>query len=171
MFGNNFHCHPLCTGWVEIEFFQPRHSLPIGELKPLTEKFPRTRFNRAPGVKRSFSTCQLSLDEHKELKNALGVTLNDVVLAVLAVLAVVAGAVRSYLLFHDELPDSPLATSVPVGADDTGEISRMGNKTSALFTMLHPEIEDPLEQFYAIKKNTEQGKEGLAVFGKHSGAI
>jgi diacylglycerol O-acyltransferase len=130
-------------------------------INPLTAQFPRTRFNYALGVKRSFSTCQLSLVELKALKNALGVTLNDVVLAVMA------GAVRSYLLFHDELPDSPLATSVPVGADDTGEVRRMGNKTSALFTMLHTEIEDPLERVYAIKKNTEQGKADLAVFGKH----
>lgn len=130
-------------------------------INPLTATFPRTRFNYALGVKRGFSTCQLSLSELKALKDQLAVTLNDVVLAIMA------GALRSYFITHDELPDGPLATSVPVGADDPGVVRRMGNNVTTLFTMLHVEIEDPLERLYAIKKQTEQGKADLEVFGKH----
>ena len=43
-----------------------------------------------------------------------------------AVLAVMAGALRTYFIAHDELPAEPLAVSVPVGADDPGVIRRMG---------------------------------------------
>ncbi len=133
-------------------------------INPLSGDFPRTRFNYALGVKRGFASCQLSLSEIKALKDTLGVTLNDVVLAIMA------GAVRSYFIAHNELPDGPLATSVPVGADDTAVIRRMGNRTSSLFTLLHTEIEDPLERLYTIRKHTEQGKEDLAIFGKHQWA-
>ena len=77
-------------------------------VNPLTAQFPRMRFNYALGVKRSFASGQLALADLKALKNQLGVTLNDVVLAV------VAGALREYLNYHQQLPDAPLAVSVPV---------------------------------------------------------
>lgn len=130
-------------------------------INPLTEEFPRLSFNRALGVKRRFATCQISLDEVKDLKNTLGVTLNDVVLAVSA------GALRSYLLHHNQLPEKPLALSIPVGADEPGTRRETGNRVTALFSMLHTEIADPLERLHAIRKNTEQGKQDLDIFGKH----
>lgn len=144
-----------------MELHRRRQTAREVPINPLTAKFPRTRFNYALGVKRGFATCQVPLSELKDLKNKLGVTLNDVVLAV------VAGALRSYLLAHDELPDEPLALSVPVGADEPGSQREIGNRVTSLFSMLHTEIEDPLERLYAIKEQTEQGKEVLAVFGKH----
>lgn len=130
-------------------------------INPLTDEFPRTRFNYALGVRRNYATCQLSLTELKALKDALGVTLNDVVLAVMA------GAIREYLEAHGELPDIPLATSVPVGADDPGVERRVGNNVTNLTTMLHTEMADPIERLHAIKRHTEQGKADLEIFGKH----
>jgi WS/DGAT/MGAT family acyltransferase len=130
-------------------------------INPLTAEFPRTRFNYALGVRRGFDTCQLSLEEVKSLKNTLGITLND------AVLAIMAGALRSYFIAHDELPEGALAVSIPVGADDPGVVRRMGNNVTTLFSMLHTEIEDPLERAYAIRKDTDQGKADLDIFGKH----
>ena len=130
-------------------------------INPLTAQFPRMRFNYALGVKRSFSTAQLGLKEMKALKDSLGVTLNDVVLAV------VAGALREYLLYHDELPEQPLAVSVPVGADEPGVMRSSGNNVTNLTTMIHIEIEDPIERLFAIRKHTEQGKADLEIFGKH----
>ena len=130
-------------------------------INPLAGNFPRTRFNYALGVKRAFSTCQLSLPELKALKDTLGITLNDLVLAIMA------GALRSYFIAHDELPADPLAVSVPVGADDPGVVRQMGNNTTSLFSLLHTEMADPIERTFAIKKDTEQGKEDLEIFGKH----
>jgi diacylglycerol O-acyltransferase / wax synthase len=128
---------------------------------PFTANYPRTRFNYALGVKRSFATCQLPLEDLKSLKNSLGITLNDVVLAIMA------GALRNYFVYHNELPEQALATSIPVGADGPEVQRQMGNNVTTLFTLLHTEIEDPLERLYAIKKDTEQGKADLEVFGKH----
>jgi WS/DGAT/MGAT family acyltransferase len=130
-------------------------------INPLTAQFPRMRFNYALGVKRSYATAQLALAEVKTLKNTLGVTLNDVVLAVLA------GALRKYLIYHNELPDAPLAVSVPVGADEPGVTRSSGNNVTSLTTMIHVEMADPVERLYAIKKHTEQGKADLEIFGKH----
>jgi diacylglycerol O-acyltransferase len=130
-------------------------------INPLTADFPRLRFNYALGVKRSFATQQLAMSELKALKDALGVTLNDVVLSV------VAGALRDYLIYHKELPDAPLAVSVPVGADEPGVMRSSGNNVTNLTTMIHLEIEDPIERLFAIKKHTEQGKADLEIFGKH----
>ena len=133
----------------------------VPRVNPLTAEFPRTRFNYALGVRRSYSTCQLSLAEVKALKNKLGVTLNDVILAISA------GALREYLLMHNELPSGPLGLSIPVGADEPGSTRQMGNNVTTIFSMLHTELADPLERLYAIRKETEQGKSDLEVFGKH----
>jgi diacylglycerol O-acyltransferase len=143
------------------EIYLQRKDSTEQHINPLTATFPRTRFNYALGVRRNFSTCQLSLDDVKALKNSLGITLND------AVLAIMAGALRTYLIAHDELPDGPLAAAIPVGADAPGVTRRTGNNVTTLFTMLHTNIEDPLERAYAIRHNTEQGKADLEIFGKH----
>src|SRR5262249_62435652 len=65
---------------------------------------------------------QLSLDEVKEVKNKHGVTVNDVVVSVCA------GAVRSWLLEHDELPPDPLVVQVPVSVRTDEEMGTFGNR-------------------------------------------
>jgi len=143
------------------ELYQRSRTETEPRINPLTAQFPRTRFNYALGVRRGFSTCQLPLQDVKDLKNRLDVTLNDVILSIMA------GALRRYFIAHDELPDAPLSVSVPVGADEPGVVRRMGNNVTTLFSMLHTQINDPLERTYAIRKHTEQGKADLKVFGKH----
>ena len=69
---------------------------------------PKTPFNGRVSPHRRFAFGQLSLEEVKQVKNEHGCTVNDVVLALCA------GAVRCWLLEHDELPDEPLVTQVPV---------------------------------------------------------
>jgi diacylglycerol O-acyltransferase / wax synthase len=51
---------------------------------------------------------QLRLDEVKAVKNARGCTVNDVVVSICA------GAVRLWLIAHDELPGEPLVAQIPV---------------------------------------------------------
>ena len=158
-----WHLWPLMKSFTGnlLELRRRRQASREQHINPLTDTFPRMRFNYALGVKRSFATRQLPLAELKAVKDSLGVTLNDVVLAV------VAGALRDYLIYHDELPDAPLAVSVPVGADDPGVVRSSGNNVTNLTTMVHTEIEDPVERLFAIKKHTEQGKADLEIFGKH----
>ncbi len=72
---------------------------------------PRTPFNRSITQHRRWGFCDLPnvpLSEVKRVKNALGVTVNDVVMALCA------GALRRWLAEHDALPDAPLIAAVPV---------------------------------------------------------
>src|SRR3954469_2158990 len=69
---------------------------------------PRTSLNTSITGHRRFGTAQVSLDDIKMIKNALGGTVNDVVLAVCA------GALRRYFDERGEVPDGPLIGMVPV---------------------------------------------------------
>jgi diacylglycerol O-acyltransferase / wax synthase len=69
---------------------------------------PRTSFNGRVSPHRRYAFGQLSLAEVKAVKNQCGCTVNDVVVTICA------GAVRRWLIEHDELPDEPLVAQVPV---------------------------------------------------------
>ena len=73
---------------------------------PLTA--PRTSINVAVHARRRVAFAAASLADAKTLKNKMGTTVNDVVLAMCT------GALRTYLLAGDELPDIPLVSVVPV---------------------------------------------------------
>ena len=72
---------------------------------PLTA--PRTSINVAVHARRRVAFAAASLADAKRLKNKMGTTVNDVVLAMCT------GALRTYLLAGDELPDIPLVSVVP----------------------------------------------------------
>jgi diacylglycerol O-acyltransferase len=114
---------------------------------------PRASFNGPLTPRRSFATCSLPLDEIKRVKQAHGVTVNDVVLAV------VAGALRSYVISHDEHLKKPLMAAVPVATDDPDAAPRLaGNNVSNLFTTLATDIADPIERLHRISKVTQEAK-------------
>src|SRR5436853_422385 len=72
---------------------------------------PLSTINRGFTAERRYARTWLPLEEVRRVKEAAGVTVNDVVLAV------VAGALRSYLEARGELPARPLVASVPVGME------------------------------------------------------
>ena len=114
---------------------------------------PRTPFNVALTPHRSFATATLSLADVKAVKTAFGVTVNDVVLGM------VAASLRTWLQKRDALPDKPLVAGVPVSTDDPGEITRLGgNKVSNMFTSLRTDIYDPIERLHAIHEVTSAAK-------------
>ena len=104
-------------------------------LKSINRELPRTRWNRALSSRRSFATAQLKLDDLKAIKETLGGTLND------AVLAVVAGSLREFLSFHEELPEEPLVVTVPVSKDDRASNRESGNSTAVMLSLLHVQIQ------------------------------
>ena len=126
----------------------------------MAHPLPRTRFNHTLSARRSFTTRQFSLADVKALGKRLNGSINDVVVAM------GAGAVRNYLLLHDELPEQPLCVAVPVSADETGAVREFGNRTTYLPTCLWTNIADPLERFRKIKKSTAVGKQELEAMGK-----
>jgi len=121
---------------------------------------PNTPFNGALTAQRSFATATLPLAAVKTVKDAFAVTVNDVVLAV------VAGALRSWLLARGALPDRALVAGVPVAADDGSGATRLGgNKVSNLFTSLRTDIEDPVERLRAIHEVTGTAKHLHSLLG------
>ena len=116
---------------------------------PLTA--PKLTMNRNITAHRVIAFSSLALADVKAVKNALGVTVNDVVLAVNA------GALRNYLLRRRELPEKPLVASIPTSvraADDTG----FGNRVSSMFAALPVEIADPIERLHYVAESMSGAK-------------
>jgi len=121
---------------------------------------PKVSFNGSLSPRRGFATASLSLEDFKAVKNGFDVKMNDVVLAV------VGGALRSYLLDRGELPETSLAASVPVGTDDPEAGPRlMGNAVSNMFTSLGTHLADPVERLHHVSRVTTEAKRNQATLG------
>ncbi|GIU87412.1 MAG: diacylglycerol O-acyltransferase [Acidimicrobiia bacterium] len=123
---------------------------------PLTA--PRLSMNRTITPHRKVAFASIPLEDVKFVKNALGVTVNDVVLAV------TAGALRTYLDRRDELPDRPLVAAVPTNVRSADERA-VGNRVSAMFAALPVDVADPLGRVEAVRRSTAGAKEVHEVVG------
>lgn len=120
---------------------------------------PNTSFNSSLTPHRSFATTSLAFEQVREVRRRYSVTVNDVVLAL------VGGALRTYLLNGDELPDWPLVAGVPVSAD-TDAIPRLGgNRVSNMFTTLATDQADPIARLKTIHEVTGEAKEVQRLLG------
>jgi diacylglycerol O-acyltransferase len=104
----------------------------------LPTRAPQTPFNAAISPHRRLALRSLPLADVKELKNAVGATVNDVVMAMCA------GGLRTWLEVHDALPDEPLVAMVPVSVRTGEEVERWTNRVSALFAVIPTDEPDPL---------------------------
>ncbi len=114
---------------------------------------PRTSFNCTLSRRRAVAFSAIGLDDVKRVKNALGTTVNDVVLSVCT------GALRHYLIEGDELPTKPLVGVVPVSVRLEARDLPGSNKVSSMFVQLPAELHDPLDRLMAIKEGTQGAKE------------
>jgi WS/DGAT/MGAT family acyltransferase len=92
---------------------------------------PRTSLNERIGARRRFEVIRAPLADMKQIKNALGGTLNDVALAV------TASGLRALLLAREEaLPQQGLRAMVPVNIRAASEHLALGNRVTSLFVDL-----------------------------------
>ena len=120
---------------------------------------PRTSINVSVHARRRVAFAAANLADVKKVKNAMGTTVNDVILAMCA------GALRTYLLAGDELPDAPLVAVVPVSVTPEMADMKGANKVSAMFVQLPSELDDPLERLRAIHEGTKGAKEEHKALG------
>lgn len=114
---------------------------------------PHTRFQDRISAHRRFAFGSLSLSEVKEIKNRFDCTVNDVVMAVCT------SALRSWLIEHDELPDEPLISLVPVSVRTPEQIGTYGNRVSVMIVPLPSNLADPLDRLRRMNQTMRSAKE------------
>jgi WS/DGAT/MGAT family acyltransferase len=126
---------------------------PDGELIDTTAgRAPATPLNRTITPHRRFSTASLSLDDVKTVKNAFGVTVNDVVMALSA------GVLRTWLDDRGALPAHPLVAMVPVSIRDESATNSAGNKVSAMLAQVPTHLADPIARLHLCHEATLHAK-------------
>jgi diacylglycerol O-acyltransferase / wax synthase len=120
---------------------------------------PRTSFNATLTPHRIVSFANVSLDDVKTVKNAFGVKVNDVVIAV------ASGALRRYLAARDELPDRSLIASIPVSVHDRTEDKEGTTKVSFMFSSLASDIDDPVKRLRLIAETNDGAKKDHDLVG------
>ena len=125
---------------------------------------PSSPFNVKIGPHRRFTWVRGNLQEFKAVKNALGGTVNDVVLAA------VAGALGRYLRLHSEPTDDVmLKAMVPVSVRADVERGALGNRVAAMWAPLPVGITDPVQRLLTISAAMD-GHQGLRAGGRSPGA-
>jgi WS/DGAT/MGAT family acyltransferase len=114
---------------------------------------PRTPLNVPITPHRRFAFTEVSLDDVKMVKNALGGTVNDVVLAMCS------GALRRYLDAKNVHPDRSLLAMIPISVRTEEQKGTMGNRVSSMFVALASDIDDPVERLHAITEGTHRAKD------------
>jgi diacylglycerol O-acyltransferase len=110
---------------------------------------------------RRYARTFLPLADVKLVKDVAGVTVNDVVLGV------VAGALRDYLMQRHDLPARPLVANVPVGMQTSSDPSHaVGNRLARLVTSLATDVAEPWARLQRISMVTRESKRCLDLAGR-----
>lgn len=117
-------------------------------------------WNGALSAYRRVAFAELSLSGVKAVKNALGGTVNDVVLAA------VAGSLRAYLDHQEVTLDRPLVAMVPISVRGGGGTSgAAGNHVSSMLVALPSNTDDPVERLRRVTIATRGAKEQHGALG------
>lgn len=115
---------------------------------------PPTVFNERVWQPRRLGTQLLPLPRVKAIAKHLGVSVNDVTLAICG------GATRAYLQEHNSLPDVTLTASVPI-ALDRKEGDDTGNAVAGFVCPLATDVSDPIRRVERIHAATQRAKQEL----------
>ena len=134
---------------------------------------PQTRFNAKLGKRRAAAGISLDRERIRAVQDAADVTGNDVVTAL------IAGALRSWLLERGQLPDRTMVAMCPVSVRDREDNGGTGNKFGLGLCPLGTDIADPADRLSFIhlamknikKQVTLNGSDAmLAVMGPAIGS-
>jgi WS/DGAT/MGAT family acyltransferase len=112
---------------------------------------PRTSLNRSISPARAVTLITMPLPDVRIVTRAFGLTVNDVVMTV------VAGALRTWLDKAGDLPDKPMVAAVPVAVGGKGS-HMTGNKVSVLFASLPTHLDDPAARLGAMRDQMADAK-------------
>ena len=121
---------------------------------------PDTPLNVPIGPHRRFAELRCELKEFKEVKNAFGGTVNDVVLTV------VAGALRRFLHSRGVRTEGlELRALVPVSIRSAQEQGHLGNRLAAMRAPLPVYVRDPITRLRVVKESMDGLKESKQAIG------
>lgn len=113
---------------------------------------PHCLLNERITGSRRFAAQSYSLERFKNIGNAYGCTVNDVVLTICG------SALREYLIAQNALPDAPLIAMVPVSLRDKDDTGAGGNNIAMILANLGTHIADPANRLRVIKASVEDAK-------------
>ncbi len=126
----------------------------------LLKPAPKSPLNVPIGPHRRVAFVPARLDEMKAIKDILGGTVNDVVLAV------VAGALRRLYEFRGEpTEDVTLRVQVPVSTRRRDERGAFGNRVTQMVAPLPIGIADPVERLRVVREAMDGLKESKQALG------
>jgi diacylglycerol O-acyltransferase len=119
---------------------------------------PASPFNVRIGPHRRFTWVRADLGQFKAIKNSLGGTVNDVVLAA------VAGALGRHMRRHEQPTDGELRAMVPVSIRADIERGALGNRVAAMWAGLPVAVIDPVARLHRVTEEMRGVKQsGQAV--------
>jgi diacylglycerol O-acyltransferase / wax synthase len=127
-----------------VRVIQRFRSEPVSAGVPLTA--PPSPLNGVLTPHRRVAFASVPLADVKEVKQAFGVTVNDVVLAVCA------GALRRYLELRGAVPDKALLAAIPASVRTEDQRGGIGNRVSAMFATLATQLDDPVDRLFAARE-------------------
>lgn len=115
---------------------------------------PRSLLNQKITGSRRFAAQSYGMERIRQVCQAFGTTVNDVVMAMCA------SALRSYLMNQDALPEKPLIAMVPVSLrhDDSAE----GNQVGIILASLGTDLVDPVARLMHIHQDVKLAKDRYA---------
>ena len=129
------------------------------ETSALSLYAPRTILNQSITGSRRFAAQDWPIERLRAIGKATGTTLNDVVIAMCS------GAMRTYLLELDALPEAPLVAMVPVGLNaKQSQVASAegGNAVGAVMVQMATDKNDPADRLASIHRSMKDGKQALS---------
>ena len=117
---------------------------------------PKSMFNVPITGARRFAAQSWPMERIRRVAKATDATVNDVVLAMCS------GALRTYMLSLDALPDAPLIAMVPVSLHgEDSEHKDGGNQIGVVMCNLGTHLADPGARLEAVHTSMVEGKQSL----------